>query len=154
MPCFYVHGWWVKDKNLSCCPSLNYLLVDWFMVECLVFAPSNERVPLRLDWLKLWFISTFLIAWTCVHLCIMDRYWWEMSTRDSPNIPRKCSRYSQEGRTITSSSTETSSEKQQSRQSRFSNESVNRSTTHPAQASAMDAALLDRLCIDTPNLRM
>jgi hypothetical protein len=73
-----------------------------------------------------------------------------MSTRDSPNIPRKCSRFSQEGRTRTPSSTETLSDQQQSRQRRFSNESVNRSTAECAQASAMDATFLDRLCIDTP----
>ena len=128
MPCFLVHGWWVKDKNLPCCLWTPYILVDWFMVECLVFAssslmwivndkplsgmivplrtqllismtsmcgfywllwkvcgfifchlsldewlvfaPSNERVPLWLDCLKLWFIYMFLISWTCVHLWI------------------------------------------------------------------------------------
>jgi hypothetical protein len=65
-----------------------------------------------------------------------------MSTRDSPNIPRKCSRYSQEGRTRTPSSTETPSEQQQSRQRRFSNESVNRSTAEPAQAKCYGCNLL------------
>ena len=70
MPCFSVHGWWVKDKNLSYCLSLTYLLVDWFMAEWPFFGPSNERVPLWLDFLKLWFISAFLIAWTWAHLCI------------------------------------------------------------------------------------
>ena len=73
-----------------------------------------------------------------------------MSTRYSPNITHKRSMFSQEGRTRTASSTETLSEKQQSRERRFSNKSVNRSTTEPAQASAMDAAFLYRLCIDTP----
>ena len=73
-----------------------------------------------------------------------------MLTRYSLNIPRKLSRYSQEGRTRTPSSTDTPSEQQHSRQRRFSNESVNRSTAEPAQASAMDAKLLDRLRIDIP----
>jgi hypothetical protein len=73
-----------------------------------------------------------------------------MSTRDYPNIPRKRSRHSQEGRTRTPSSTETPSEHQQSRQRRFSNESVNRSTAEPAQTSVMDATFLDRLHINTP----
>ena len=75
-----------------------------------------------------------------------------MSTRDSPNIPRKCSRYSQEGRTRTPSSTKTLSEQHQSCQRRFSNKCVNRSIAEPAQASAMDATFLDRLYIDTPTL--
>ena len=66
-----------------------------------------------------------------------------MSTRDSPNIPYKHSMHSQEGRTRTPSLTETLSEQQQSRQRRFSNESVNRSTIEPAQDSAMDATFLD-----------
>ena len=73
-----------------------------------------------------------------------------MLTRDSPNIPCKRSRHSQEGRTRTPSSTETSSEQQQSHQRRFPNESVNISTAEITQASAMDAALLDRLRINTP----
>jgi len=73
-----------------------------------------------------------------------------MSTQGSPKIPQKHSRYSQEGRTRTPSSIETLSEQQQSRQRRFSNESINRSTAEPAQASAMDATFLDRLHIDTP----
>ena len=73
-----------------------------------------------------------------------------MSTQDSPNIPCKCSRHSQEGRTRTPSSTKTPSEQQQSRQRRFSNESVNRSTSEPTQASAMDVEFLDRLGINTP----
>jgi hypothetical protein len=51
---------------------------------------------------------------------------------------------------MTSSSTETSSEHQQSRQRRFSTESVNRSTAEPAQTSVMDATFLDRLRINTP----
>ena len=72
-----------------------------------------------------------------------------MSTRDSPNIPPKCSRFFQEGRIITPL-TETPSDQQQSHQRRFSNESVNRSTAESSQASAMDATFLDRLCIDTP----
>ena len=73
-----------------------------------------------------------------------------MSTHDSPNIPHKRSRISQEGRRWTPSSTETPSDQQQSYQRRFSNESVNRSTAECAQESAMDATLLDRLRIDTP----
>ena len=73
-----------------------------------------------------------------------------MSTRDSPNIPRKLSRYSQEGRTRTPSSTETPSEQQQFRQSRFSKKSINRSTTEHAEATDMDATFLDRLCINSP----
>jgi hypothetical protein len=73
-----------------------------------------------------------------------------MSTQHYANIPRKCSRHSQEGRTITPPSTETSSEHQQSRQRRVSTESVNRSTAEPAQTSVMDATFLDRLCINTP----
>jgi len=135
---------------------LNYLWVDWFMDECLVFAHYNERVPLRLDCLKLWFISAFLIAWTCVHLWIfidklyiVDRYWGVILTWEYPNIPRKCSRNSQEGRIRTSSSTKTLSEQQQYRQRRFSNESVNRSTAEPDQTNVMDAIFLDRLRIDT-----
>jgi hypothetical protein len=58
--------------------------------------------------------------------------------------------HSQEGRTITPSSTETPSEHQQSRQRRVSTESVNRSTAEPAQTSVMDATFLDRLRINTP----
>ena len=80
----------------------------------------------------------------------MDRYCGVISTRDYANIPRKRSRHSQEGRTITPSSTETPSEHQQSHQRRFSNESVNRSTAEPSQASAMGVVFLDRLCINTP----
>jgi hypothetical protein len=73
-----------------------------------------------------------------------------MSRWESPNIPRKLSRLSQEGRRGTPSSTETLSDQRQSRQRRLSNESVNRSTPECAQESAMDATFLDRLCIDTP----
>jgi hypothetical protein len=73
-----------------------------------------------------------------------------MSTRDYANIPHKRSRHSQEGRTITPSSTETPSEHQQSRQRIFSTESVNRSTAKPAQTSVMDATFLYRLRINTP----
>jgi hypothetical protein len=73
-----------------------------------------------------------------------------MSRHESPNIPRKRSRLSQEGRRGTPSSTETPSDQRQSRQRRLSNESVNRSTPECAQASAMDATFLDRLHIDTP----
>ena len=80
----------------------------------------------------------------------MDRYCGVMLTQDYANIPYKCSRLSQEGRTRTPSSTETPSDQQQSRQRRFSNESVNRSTAECAQASSMDEALLDRLRIDIP----
>ena len=136
---------------------LTYLLVDWFMAEWLVFVPSNERVPLWFDCLKLLFIFAFLIAWTCVHLwiffdklCIVDRYCGVKSTQDYANIPHKCSRHSREGRTVTPSSTETPSEHQQSRQRRFSTESINRSTAELAQASAMDASFLYRLHINTP----
>jgi hypothetical protein len=78
------------------------------------------------------------------------RYCGVMSTRDNANIPRKFSRHSQEGRTMTHSSTETPSEHQQSRQRRFSTESVNRSTAEPSQTSVMDATFLDRLRINTP----
>ena len=80
----------------------------------------------------------------------MDRYCGVMLTRYYANIPHKRSRHSQEGRTMTPSSTETSSEHQQSRQRRFSTESVNRSTAEPAQTSVMDAAFLDTLRINTP----
>jgi hypothetical protein len=79
----------------------------------------------------------------------VDRYCGVMSTRDYPNIPRKLSRLSQEGRTTTPS-TGTPSEHQQSRQRRLSAESVNRSTAEPAQTSVMDAAFLDTLRINTP----
>jgi hypothetical protein len=48
-----------------------------------------------------------------------------MSTQDYANIPRKRSRNSQEGRTMTPSSTETPSEHQKSRPRRLSAESVN-----------------------------
>jgi hypothetical protein len=75
-----------------------------------------------------------------------------MLTRYFPNIHRKISMHSQEGRTRTPSSTETMSEQQQSRKRRFSNESVNRSTVEPSQASSMDASFLDRLRINTPTL--
>ena len=80
----------------------------------------------------------------------MDRYCGVMSTRDYANIPCKFSRHSQEGRTMTPSSIETPSEHQQSRQRRFSTESVNRSTAEPVQTSVMDATFLDRLRINTP----
>jgi hypothetical protein len=73
-----------------------------------------------------------------------------MSTQDYPNIPHRHSRYSQEGRIGTPSSTEILSEHQQSRQRRFSNEFVNRSTAEPAQTNVMDATFLDRLHINTP----
>jgi hypothetical protein len=73
-----------------------------------------------------------------------------MSTRYYANIPRKRSRHSQEGRTMTPSSTETPSEHQQSRQRRFSTESVNRSTAEPAQTNVMDVTFLDMLLINTP----
>ena len=79
----------------------------------------------------------------------MDRYCRVMSTRDYANIPCKFSRHSQEGRTMTPS-IETPSEHQQSRQRRFSTESVNRSFAEPAQTSVMDATFLDRLRINTP----
>jgi hypothetical protein len=80
----------------------------------------------------------------------VDRYCGVMSTRDYPNIPRKRSRLSQEGRTTTTSSTGTPSEHQQSRSRRLSAESVNRSTAEHAQTSVMDAAFLDTLRINTP----
>jgi hypothetical protein len=51
---------------------------------------------------------------------------------------------------MTPSSTETPSEHQQSRQRRFSTESINRSIAEPAQTSVMDATFLDRLRINTP----
>ena len=57
--------------------------------------------------------------------------------------------FSQEGRRETPS-TETPSDQQQSRQRRFSNEFVNRSTVECAQEISMDATFLDRLYIDTP----
>ena len=69
---------------------------------------------------------------------------------DSPNIPRKFSRLSQEGRRETPSSTETLSDQRQSCQRRLSNKFVNRSTPEYTQESAMDATFLDRLHIDTP----
>ena len=80
----------------------------------------------------------------------MDRYCGVMLTRDYENIPCKCSRNSQEGKTMTPSSTGTPSEHQQYRPRRLSTESVNRSTTEPAQTSVMDASFLDRLLINTP----
>jgi hypothetical protein len=80
----------------------------------------------------------------------VNRYYGVMSTRDYANIPRKFSRHSQEGRTMTPSSTETPSEHQQYRPRRLSTESVNRSTTEPAQTCVMDATFLDRLRINTP----
>jgi hypothetical protein len=80
----------------------------------------------------------------------VDRYCGEMLTRDYVNIPCKRSRHSQEGRTMTPSSTETPNEHQQSRQRIFSTESVNRSTAEPAQTSVMDETFLDRLHINTP----
>ena len=73
-----------------------------------------------------------------------------MSTRDYANISRKRSRHSQEGRTMTHSSTGTLSEQQQSHSRRLSAESVNRSTAELAQTSVMDAAFLDSLRINTP----
>ena len=82
----------------------------------------------------------------------MDRYCGVMSTRDYENIPQKHSHHSQEGRTITLSSTETLSEHQQSHQRRVSTESVNRSTAEPTQTNVMDASFLDRLRINTPTL--
>jgi hypothetical protein len=82
-------------------------------------------------------------------LCIVDRYCGVMSTRDYPNIPRKRSRLSQEGRSTTPS-TGTPSEHQQSSQRRLSAESANRSTAEHAQTSVMDAAFLDTLRINTP----
>ena len=80
----------------------------------------------------------------------MDRYCGVMSTRDYAKIPRKCSRHSQEGRTMTPSSTGTPSEHQQSRPRRLSAESVNRSTAEPSQTSVMDAAFFDTFHINTP----
>ena len=71
----------------------------------------------------------------------MDRYCGVISTWDYPNIPRKCSRLSQEGRTTTPS-TGTPSEHQQSSQRILSAESANRST----------ADFLDTLRINTPTL--
>jgi hypothetical protein len=82
----------------------------------------------------------------------VDRYCGLMSTRYYENIPRKHSRHSQEGRTMTPSSTGTPSEHQQSHPRRLSVESVNRSTAEPAQTSVMDAAFLDTLRINTPTL--
>ena len=73
-----------------------------------------------------------------------------MSTQDSPNIPHKLYRLSQEGRRGTPSSTKTPSDQQQFCQRKFSDESVNRSTADCAQTSFMDATFLDRLHIDTP----
>jgi hypothetical protein len=80
----------------------------------------------------------------------VDRYCGVMSTQYYANIPRKHSRHSQEGRTMTPSSNETPSEHQQSLQRRFSTESLNRSTAEPAQTSVMNATFLDRLRINTP----
>jgi hypothetical protein len=73
-----------------------------------------------------------------------------MSRQESPNIPRKRYRLSQEGRRGTPSSTKTLSDQRQSRQRRLSSESMNISTRECAQASAMDAAFLGRFHIDTP----
>jgi hypothetical protein len=72
-----------------------------------------------------------------------------MSTRDYEKNPRKRSRHSHEGRTITPSSIGTPSEHQQSRPRRLSAESVNRSTAEPAQTSVMDAAFFDMFHINT-----
>jgi hypothetical protein len=86
-----------------------------------------------------------------IHEFSKDRYRGEMSRQESPNIPRKRSRLSHEGRRGTPSSTETLSDQRQSSQRRrLSNESVNRSSRECAQNSAMDATFLDRLHINTP----
>jgi hypothetical protein len=79
----------------------------------------------------------------------VDRYCGVMSTQDYANILRKCSRNSQEGRTMTPSSTGTPSEHQQSRPRRLSTESINSSTAEPAQTSVMDATFLDSLRVNT-----
>ena len=74
-----------------------------------------------------------------------------MSRNESPNIHRKFSRLSQEGRRGTPSSTETSNDQRQpSQRRRLSNESVNRSSRECAQNSVMDATFLDRLHINNP----
>ena len=74
-----------------------------------------------------------------------------MLRQEYPNIPRKCSRLSHEGRRGTPSSTKTLSDQgQSSKRRRLSNESVNRSYQECAQNSAMDATFLDRLHINTP----
>ena len=85
-----------------------------------------------------------------IHEFSKNIYLGKILIQDSPNIPHKWSRFSQEGRTITPSLTETLSEQQQSRERIFSNDFMNRSTVEPAQDSAMDATFLDRLYIDTP----
>jgi hypothetical protein len=80
----------------------------------------------------------------------VDRYFGVMSTRYYANIPCKRYRHSQEGRTMTPSSTGTPSEHQQSRPRRLSAESVNRSTAEPDQTNFMDATFLHTLHINTP----
>jgi hypothetical protein len=92
-----------------------------------------------------------------------------MSRQKSPNMPRKCSRISNERGRGTPSSNETprtletpistrhgslggaaSDQRKSSQMRRLSNESVNISSIQSAQNSSMDIALLDRLNINTP----
>jgi hypothetical protein len=92
-----------------------------------------------------------------------------MSRQESPKIPRKHSRLSNEGGRGTPSLTETlrtskthisarqgslggatSDQRKSNQRRRLSNESVNRSSRECAQNSAMDATFLDRLHINTP----
>jgi hypothetical protein len=92
-----------------------------------------------------------------------------MSRQESPKIPHKRSRLSNEGgrgtpsltETLRTSEThisarqgslggETSDQRKSNQRRRLSNEYVNRSSRECAQNSAMDAVFLDRLHINTP----
>ena len=74
-----------------------------------------------------------------------------MSRQESPKIPHKHSRLSNEGRRGTPSMTKTPSDQWKSIQRRrLSIKYVNRSSWESAQTSAIDATFLDRLHIDTP----
>jgi hypothetical protein len=99
----------------------------------------------------------------------MDRG--ESLGRESPNMPRKCSRLSNEGIRGTPSSTETprsletpisaryhsqvgaaSDRRQSSGRRRLSDESVNRASRQSARDTVGDSTYLNRLNINTPTL--
>jgi hypothetical protein len=104
-----------------------------------------------------------------IHGFSNDIYRGKMLRQESPNMPRKHSRLSNEGGRGTSSLNETprtskthisekqgslggetSDQRQSTQMRRLSNESVNRSSRKSAQNSAMHATFLDRLHINTP----
>jgi hypothetical protein len=106
-----------------------------------------------------------------IHGFSKDIYRGEMSRQESPNMPRKCSRISNEGGRGTPSLNETSrmlethisarqgslggeasDQRKSSQMRRLSNESMNRSSRQSAQNSVMDENFLDRLHINTPTL--